>query len=395
MAAQAMALMDQQPPQKRQRLRLPARRLQIGTDCSGIDVSVAMLQELIAERKVKSRYTVEHVFSSEVDIAARAIIEYNFSPRYVYNDLTTRALFPPQDASAASRRKAASRLPAASELRAASRLPAASELRGLDIYVAGFPCQPWSSAGKQEGFMDEKGRGMLWTHIVQFIIVAKPKCVILENVVGITRGKSKSSFTQMLEMLKSIEAYKVQHKVLNTRDFGVPQNRERVFVIMLLKSTECHPFKWPEKVPADSLCLDSCLDDKESPGPVDLTTLPTGKAARKKLVQALTDMMSSGSDPHRTPAVCSLGNRRSSTMVNCCPCLTAARAKEGGHWLMHRARFMTMNELFRLQGLPPSRWKVPQGVPEGKMKLCIGNAICGNVIKLLLAAAMEALGLFD
>ena len=47
---------------------------------------------------------------------------------------------------------------------------------------------------------------------------------------GITQGKNKSSFAQMLEMLQSITSFEVQHKVLNTRDFGVPQNRERVFV---------------------------------------------------------------------------------------------------------------------------------------------------------------------
>ena len=332
-----------------------------------------MLEEIVAERKL--RYAVEHVFSSEVDPATREIIEYNFSPKYLYNDLTKRALYP-------------------SGALAASQLPAASELCGLDIYVAGFPCQPWSSAGKQEGFMDEKGRGLIWTHIVQFIIVAKPKCVILENVVGITQGKNKSSFAQMLEMLQSITTYEVQHKVLNTRDFGVPQNRERVFVVMLLKDTLRHPFKWPEvSSSADSLCLEKNLDHKESPGPVDLTVLPQGAVARRKLVHALTDMISRGFVPHRTPAVCSVRNRRPSTMMNCSPCLTAARAKEGGHWLLHRARFMTLNELFRLQGLPPSRWKIPAGVPVSRMRLCIGNAISGNVIKLLLAAAMEAMGL--
>ena len=82
-------------------------------------------------------------------------------------------------------------------------------------------------------------------------------------------------------------------------------------------------------------------------------------------------------------------------MMNCTPCLTAARATEGGHWLLHRGRFMVLDELFRLQGLSPSRWQLPAGISENAMKACIGNAISGNVIKLLLDAVLQALGYFD
>ena len=109
-------------PQKKRRLSANTRALHVGTDCSGMDVCVAMLEEIIAERQL--RYAVEHVFSSEVDPSAREIIEYNFSPKYLYNDLTKRALYP-------------------SGALAASQLPAASELCGLDIYVAGFPMPTW------------------------------------------------------------------------------------------------------------------------------------------------------------------------------------------------------------------------------------------------------------
>ena len=101
-------------------------------------------------------------------------------------------------------------------------------------------------------------------------------------------------------------------------------------------------------------------------------------------------------DLHSTAAVCSVNNRRSSTMLNCSPCLTAKRASEGGHWLMHRARFMTDDELFRLQGLRPGRWQSPPaGCSRQDVRACVGNAMSGNVVKLLLGAALQALGFFD
>ena len=371
------------PAEKKRRLSAACdqRVLRIGTDCSGIDVCVAMLQDLIVERGVQHRYEVEHVFSSEVDPAARAIIEHNFGPRHLFADLTKRALYPAPGGDARSA--------------AASLRPAASELSDLDIYVAGFPCQPWSTAGKQQGFKDKKGRGLIWTHILQFLVVAKPKCAILENVVGITQGRHKLSFARMLSMIEDMDAFDVQYKVLNTRDFGVAQNRERVFVILLRKDCLRHTSRWPEKTAASlSPSLDAFLDAASAP--VDLTALPKAAGARRKCVAALSEMLGKGLDPRRTPAACSINNRRAATMLNCSPCLTAARASEGGHWLLHRARFMTDDELFRLQGLTPIRWQLPpSGATKKDMRACLGNAISGNVIKLLLAAVLQALGFLD
>ena len=83
-------------------------------------------------------------------------------------------------------------------------------------------------------------------------------------------------------------------------------------------------------------------------------------------------------------------------MINCSPCLTAKRASEGGHWLLHRGRSMTDDELCRLQGLKPRRWQLPPADATAKdFRHCVGNAISGNVIKLLLSAALDALGLVD
>ena len=274
--------------------------------------------------------------------------------------------------------------------------PAASELSDLDIYVAGFPCQPFSSAGLGKGTADKKGRGLIWTHLVQFILVAKPKCVILENVVGFTQGKHKATFARMLSLLDESGTFTWQWKVLNTRDYGVAQNRERVYVIGLRNDAIRRQLVWPEKTAASSSpSLDAFLEPQV--GIVDLATFPTGLAARRKCVAALSKLVAERKDPRRTPAACSVNNRRAATMVNCSPCLTARRASEGGHWLLHRARFMTDAELFQLQGLKAERWQLPAGLEGRKHELrsCVGNAMSGNVIKLLLQAVLQSMGVFD
>ena len=125
-------------------------------------------------------YTIRHIFSSEVDPGARALIRHNFKPEIMYDDLTKRAM---KTTTGKGRRW----------------LPAASELTGFDFYVAGFPCQSWSSAGQGLGAMDMRngGRGMLWMHMFRFISIAKPKCVILENVPRLMQGNNHKYHKEM------------------------------------------------------------------------------------------------------------------------------------------------------------------------------------------------------
>ena len=91
----------------------------------------------------------------------------------------------------------------ASRPTAKGKRPAASELNDLDMYVAGCPCQSFSTAGDSLGIADQReGRGTLCVHIFKFIAIAKPKCVILENVAGLTQGKHKRSFALMMTFLE-------------------------------------------------------------------------------------------------------------------------------------------------------------------------------------------------
>lgn len=106
-----------------------------------------------------------------------------------------------------------------------------SSIPEFDLFTGGFPCQPFSSAGLGKGELDP--RGTLFYSIIQvlesFDKDSRPKYVLLENVKGMTHKKHKPTFDKIKSMLEELN-YKSDDKVLNSLDFGVPQNRERLWI---------------------------------------------------------------------------------------------------------------------------------------------------------------------
>ena len=98
----------------------------------------------------------------------------------------------------------------------------------IDLVVGGVPCQPWSVAGKLRGFEDPRGK--LWFDVIRLLKESNPKAFIFENVKGLSNPKNLASLEYLVNQLKGIN-YEVRWKVINSYDFGVPQNRERVFIV--------------------------------------------------------------------------------------------------------------------------------------------------------------------
>ena len=103
-----------------------------------------------------------------------------------------------------------------------------NELPNFDLLVGGFPCQAFSVAGKQRGFNDT--RGTLFFDVARILKHKKPKHFILENVRGLLSHDSGRTFQTILKVLSDI-GYLVQWEVLNSKNYGVPQNRERVYIV--------------------------------------------------------------------------------------------------------------------------------------------------------------------
>lgn len=118
----------------------------------------------------------------------------------------------------------------------------------IDMITYGFPCQDISLNGKQKGFVDEDGnltRSGLFFEAARIISDTKPKFAIAKNVKTLTTKKFAEEFKIVLQTLSDI-GYNSYYSVLNAKDFGIPQNRERVFIISIRKDIDCG-FTFPEK----------------------------------------------------------------------------------------------------------------------------------------------------
>src|SRR5690606_37494355 len=105
----------------------------------------------------------------------------------------------------------------------------ARELRGkVDLITGGFPCQAFSFAGKRRGFEDT--RGTMFFEIARIAKQIEPRFLLLENVKGLLSHDKGRTFAIILSTLDEL-GYDVEWQVLNSKDFGVPQNRERVFIV--------------------------------------------------------------------------------------------------------------------------------------------------------------------
>ena len=98
----------------------------------------------------------------------------------------------------------------------------------FDVLTGGFPCQPFSISGKKKGFEDT--RGTLFFDICRILDEKKPKVVVLENVKHFIHHDKKKTINTVLGSLQEL-GYNINYKILNTRNFGLPQNRERIFIV--------------------------------------------------------------------------------------------------------------------------------------------------------------------
>ncbi len=164
----------------------------------------------------------ECVFSSEWDENAQKTYELNFGSR-PYGDITKDQV--------------------------KSKIP-----KSFDLLCGGFPCQAFSMAGKRAGFED--ARGTLFYEVAKILEDHGPKAFILENVKGLISHKS-SDGTKTLDIILKIlrddlKYFVPEPRLLNALDFGVPQKRERVFIVGFKKEEHYNKFEYPEKKPVET-----------------------------------------------------------------------------------------------------------------------------------------------
>ncbi|WKZ25890.1 MAG: DNA cytosine methyltransferase [bacterium] len=238
----------------------------------------------------------------------------------------------------------------------------AEEIPPFDVLLAGFPCQPFSQAGLKKGFGDI--RGTLFFDIARIVEHHKPKVVFLENVRNLGTHDKGNTLKVIVGTLEKL-GYKVFHQVLNAKDFGLPQNRARIYIIGFKEDVD---FKFPIE-PKTKTRLGNILDKEIDPKHTISDKLWAGHQRRKK--------------EHREKGNgfgYSLFNEESEYTST----ISARYYKDGSEILIEQKgknpRKITPREAARLQGYPES-YIIP--VSDMQAYKQFGNSVAVPVIKAL------------
>lgn len=133
-----------------------------------------------------------------------------------------------------------------------------SDIPPHDILCAGFPCQPFSKAGKRQGFADEKERGNLFHKIMDILTYHKPEFVLLENVPNLRSHDDGKTYKTIYELLS--EEYDVDDAIISPHTFGIPQHRKRIYIVGRLKTKGgLDGFKFPKPQEENNCNIESIV----------------------------------------------------------------------------------------------------------------------------------------
>jgi len=266
------------------------------------------------------------VFSSEWDKAAQDMYEANFGER-PFGDINNIA---PED------------------------------IPDHDILLAGFPCQPFSIAGKGLGFADT--RGTLFFNIEEILKIKQPKAFLLENVKRLTTHDNGQTFAVILEKLKEL-GYTVYYKVFNSLDFGLPQKRERIYIVGFREPIY---FKFPKPLGYYKPLSQVLQSNEDVPKKYYISN--ELKEKRFKAVKG-------------TPPFPSIWHENIGGNISALPYSCALRAGGSYNYLVvNGERRLTDREMLRLQGFPDS-FKI--NIPYSQARKVAGNSVSVPVIQAI------------
>lgn len=236
-----------------------------------------------------------------------------------------------------------------------------SELTYVDVLTSGFPCQPFSIAGKQLGFDDNRGDGFYQT--VRFIKSINPKVFLLENVKNLTSHNDGKTFREMINVLAE-NGYNIFWKIINASEY-VPQNRERVFVVGI-KNTIDEKFIFPSKKQTSKKVVDFL--ENNIPDKYYYTE------KNKKMFFLLKENVTEKKHIYQYRRTYIRRNKK-----NLCPTLTANMGT-GGHNVPIilddiGIRKLTPRECFSLQGFDQD-YILPENVSDTQLYKQAGNSVC-------------------
>ncbi|WP_417910389.1 DNA (cytosine-5-)-methyltransferase [Candidatus Electronema sp. PJ] len=245
-------------------------------------------------------------------------------------------------------------------------IPAAS-IPEHDILLAGFPCQPFSIIGQRKGFQD--ARGTLFFEIARILDAKKPSVFVLENVKLLAGHNKGETLRTILEILREL-GYNAGYKILNALDFGLPQKRERIFLVGFRKPCL---FQWP----AAKMHMRPLKDILEHEVAEEYFA---SEHIRKKRL--------SRKQPSAEPTI---WHENKSGNISAYPFSCALRAGASYNYLLvNGERRLTAREMFRLQGFPED-FKIISSYAQARKQA--GNSLPVPVAKAVIRNVLEAYGL--
>ena len=240
-----------------------------------------------------------------------------------------------------------------------------------DVLLAGFPCQPFSQAGLKKGFTDT--RGTLFFDIERILLAKQPKAFLLENVKQLKGHDKGRTFQTIIDHLNKA-GYKVFYEILKARDFGVPQNRERIYIVGFLDHSINFEFPKPTNLPTRvGDILDDIVDEKYTIS----DKLWAGHKRRKELNKLNGKGFGYG-----------LFNKDSAYTNT----ISARYYKDGSEILIEQEnknpRKLTPREAARLQGFS-EEYVIP--VSDAQAYKQFGNSVCVPVVKAIAMQMKKAL----
>lgn len=259
-----------------------------------------------------------------------------------------------------------------------------------DLLCAGFPCQPFSISGKQKALNDD--RSNVIDSLLNIIRIKKPTMVMLENVKHIKHVNKGAAFKYIIESLEALD-YKVSYDLLNAKNFGVPQNRERWIFIGVLDNEE-FKFKLRKK---KSVVLNEIIESEgnfsyldepftliENPKKQPSGLVFCGYRNKKIRVNGVRQGTEHLSRVHKQP------NRIYS--VNGIHPTIPSQESSGRFWILlqnGKVRKMTVKECFRIMGFKDNFIKP---VSDGSLYKQIGNSVCVPMVKSVSRSLLKHMG---
>ncbi|MDR0484426.1 MAG: DNA (cytosine-5-)-methyltransferase [Alphaproteobacteria bacterium] len=282
-----------------------------------------------------------------------------------------------------------------------------SKLRNADLMLGGFPCQPFSLAGKKLG-VNDKDRGDLIDEIIRLVNGFHPKAVLLENVPHLAKIHNGKFFDMILDTFSYI-GYRNSYIInYNAKDFGLPQNRNRLYIILFKNKKIDFKFPQPPRIPTKiGDILEKNVDKKYYLSDKMKTFLHRHQEEQKVKGNNFGYNLFAGEDTHTNTLLARYGKDGKETLIyqyrrgvirqskpGICPTLTANMGM-GGHNVPIitsneiEVRKLTPRECARLQGFPDS-FKFP--VSDSQAYKQIGNSVAVPVVRAIAKEIYRSLG---